>query len=131
MIWNFVLRAFIFLIHIGVVLFILFMPYVNNVCLLFLYVVISSGILVHWIGNNDICILTEIEKKLNKTISAKEQDKYFLEQIISPIYTFPHMHEKLHYISYVILIFGLSLSLSKLIYRMQTEKLPWISLFII
>lgn len=96
-----ILANFIRLFHIGVVLFMLLIPFIGSIPLLILHITFGISILVHWIGNNNMCSLTLIESKL-RGIEIKDG---FIHQFIAPVYNIPKfLSQKLLYIILIILI---------------------------
>jgi len=81
--------------HILVILFVLMAPFTSNNTLLFLHLIIIPLIVFHWRINDNTCILTKMEKHINKIshdIKPSKKDS-FLYQFISPIYDFKGNYE--------------------------------------
>jgi len=70
-------------IHIIILLFVAFAPFLNNQDVLLLHTIFVPMLIFHWLTNNDTCFLTEIEK-----IFTKETDnrKTFIGSIVGPVY---------------------------------------------
>lgn len=102
------LADFLLFLHIIIFLFVTVTPFTNYDILILLNTVFMLGIFFHWIVNNNICVLTVIEKKLR----GKEQDdQTFFGKLFGHVYTFGK-NEK---ISWVILIGLILFSILKLI----------------
>jgi hypothetical protein len=72
-------------IHLVVVLFFVFAPFSSSESVLTLHLVMTPFLLLHWITNQSVCALTELEKCL----TGKTEDHHtFMGQIMGPIYTF-------------------------------------------
>lgn len=72
-------------IHALVVAFFLLAPFSDNQQLLTLHLILVPFLLLHWITNQSVCALTELEK----LVCGKENDcETFTGMIMGPIYTF-------------------------------------------
>jgi hypothetical protein len=79
------LTWFIRAIHATVVAFFLLAPFSDNQQILTLHLLLVPFLLLHWITNQSVCALTELEKML----CGKEDDcETFMGKIMGPIYTF-------------------------------------------
>lgn len=78
----------IIIIHIIFIIFIITTPFIDNKYLLLIYIIIVPFIILHWILNNDICILTTIEKHIRKQIYGYVSNDCFTCNLINPIYNF-------------------------------------------
>lgn len=73
----------IFYFHIFVVLFIVFIPFLNvPPAFLILHITSAICLMLHWYSNSDICSLTIIEGQLR----GVDRTKTFTHQFISPVY---------------------------------------------
>ena len=81
---NEFLADLVFYFHVFVVLFIVFIPFINNIPPAFLILHITSCIclFVHWYGGSDICSLTIIEGQLR----GIDRTDTFTHKFISPVY---------------------------------------------
>jgi len=78
-----ILANIISLLHLLFVLFVTCTPFlVTSSIVLLYYCFILFFVGIHWITNNDTCILTLIEAKLR----GKKSTSTFMGQLISPIY---------------------------------------------
>jgi hypothetical protein len=72
-------------IHYLTVLFFVLAPFTNNQQLLTMHFVLVPFLMLHWVTNQSVCALTEMEKFLtNKT----EDHETFIGKIVGPIYKF-------------------------------------------
>lgn len=73
------------LIHWALILFLLIIPFVGSEYFLTIHLIILPFIVLHWVTNQSVCALTEIEKFM----TGKENDyETFFGQIMEPIYKF-------------------------------------------
>ena len=80
---NEFLADLIFYFNIFVVLFIVFIPFLNvPPAFLILHIVSCISLFVHWLSNSDICSLTVIEGQLR----GVDRTETFTHQFISPVY---------------------------------------------
>lgn len=87
---NQIILYLIMVLHFFVVLFIVVVPFVGNVNLLFWHSVICPFIMAHWYLNDDACCLTQMEKGLRLKIygTPPNEDDCFTCRFINPIYNF-------------------------------------------
>ena len=73
------------LIHWALILFLLLVPFFGSEYYLTIHLLIVPFIVLHWLTNQSVCALTEIEK----FVSGKENDdETFFGKIMEPIYKF-------------------------------------------
>ena len=77
------LEQIIQLIHAFVIVFILGAPFFGGDYLLSLHFIIIPFIMLHWITNQSVCALTEIEKFARGRCESKDT---FFGQVMDPIY---------------------------------------------
>lgn len=75
----------IYVVHILTILFIVIVPFTNNQKLLMIEFSVLMAIMFHWVTNNQVCCLTEMEKILRNETS---DDRTFFGKLIGPVYTF-------------------------------------------
>jgi hypothetical protein len=76
------LKLVVQVIHILVRIFILATPFLGDEYLLSLHAITIPFVMLHWITNQTVCALTELEKAL----SGKKENDTFFGQIFVPIY---------------------------------------------
>ena len=79
------LSQLIGLIHYLLIVFIIGVPFFGSEYLLSLHLVIIPFIMIHWVTNQSVCALTEMEKLIR---GENEDDKTFFGQVVGPIYKF-------------------------------------------
>jgi hypothetical protein len=79
------LAHFIGLIHYLLIVFIIGAPFLGSEYYLTMHIVIVPFIMLHWVTNQSVCALTEIEKLVR---GEKDDDKTFFGQVVGPIYKF-------------------------------------------
>ena len=79
------LSKFINLVHIVLALFIILAPFIGNEYFLTLHVILLPFIVFHWITNQSVCALTEIEKLVS---GKKVDDETFFGKLVGPVYKF-------------------------------------------
>jgi hypothetical protein len=73
------------LIHWALVLFILVVPFFGSEYYLTIHLLIVPFIVLHWLTNQSVCALTEIEKFMT---GKEEDDETFFGKVMGPIYKF-------------------------------------------
>jgi hypothetical protein len=79
------LSQLIGLIHYLIIVFIIGAPFFGSEYLLSLHLVIIPFIMIHWVTNQSVCALTEMEKLIR---GENEDDKTFFGQVVGPVYKF-------------------------------------------
>lgn len=81
---------FIRLLHFLFIAFVVVTPFTNYINILGIHLITIPFLIMHWVLNNDICFLTEVEHKLSK----KPRNKTFFGRLIQPVYRFNQQFEK-------------------------------------
>jgi hypothetical protein len=83
-VWADIVKA----VHAALVIYIVGAPFICSNFMLTFYVVVVPFIVVHWITNNNKCILTVMEKKLREANGDKcdSHEDTFLGKLITPVY---------------------------------------------
>jgi len=85
------LATFIRVLHFILVMFIIGAPFSSSEYLLSLHLVIVPFIMLHWLTNQTVCALTEMEKLVTgKTCD----DETFFGKIVGPVYKFRTQREE-------------------------------------
>lgn len=79
---NILIANSIYIFHILVVLFVIFIPFFNIPALLILHITFSLCLFVHWYANSNVCSLTIIEAKFR----GLDRTETFSHKFIAPIY---------------------------------------------
>ena len=108
---NNVFASIILIIHIIIIILILYIPiFSNSNYFLFFCALFLPFLELHWLFNNDVCCLTEFEKK----IRGVDNNESVINKILSPIYKFPNNNKSLNEISYFIINILICICLCKL-----------------
>jgi hypothetical protein len=88
-----VVAAIIKIIHFLILLFLIVTPFIGDEYFLTLHIVIVPFILGHWLTNQSVCALTELEKAVTGQTC---DDATFFGKIVGPVYKFrTHKEENL------------------------------------
>jgi hypothetical protein len=79
------LAEIIKIIHGALVVFILGTPFFGDASLMSLHLLIVPFIMLHWLTNQTVCALTEIEKFLS---GKTKDDETFFGKVVGPVYKF-------------------------------------------
>lgn len=80
---------FITICHFLIVCFVTLTPFFESNYLLFMHSIVVPFIMVHWILNNNTCVLSTMEKKLRYHINGTaDPNECFTCKLINPIYDF-------------------------------------------
>lgn len=100
------------LVHLMGILFMITIPFQNEVNLLVLHVSASMSIFTHWFANDNTCFLSLVEAKLR----GIPKDHGFIHSLVAPIYDMNKKQTTM--MTYVILLCLMGLSL----YKIATSK---------
>jgi hypothetical protein len=120
-------------IHILFILFVIVIPFTNNNYFLLLHAIIVPFVMLHWILNDNTCILTIIEKNMREQLYGVVPDKEecFTCQLIEPIYDFKNNYESMSTAIYLITIGLWFISVYKLYSKWQSGEITSLSDFFI
>lgn len=91
MIFNQILLLLINLVHLFFIIFIIGVPFTNSTVLLLLHFIIVPFLMFHWVLNNDMCAVTEVEKFMRQQLAGGRKIEYsecFSYKIVGPVYNF-------------------------------------------
>jgi hypothetical protein len=116
-----VLLNIITILHVLFVLFIVFAPFINSNYILFIHSYTVPFMVLHWILNDDTCILTLIEKYLKKKIYKEhyKEDDSITYKLIGPIYKFIDNNKTFSKLIYISTFIFWTLSFSNLCYKFK------------
>jgi len=106
---NNILLLLLKICHIIILLCVLIIPFTNIPILLFLHILFSLLLLLHWYGSSDVCFLTYLES----LITGNNINDGFIYKIISPFYNISKIKTK--QLIWTITILLLFISLHKFI----------------
>lgn len=92
--------------HILCVLFITCTPFLNSNYFLSLHITLLPFIWIHWVLNDNTCVLTTIEKNIRENMGQSGDDRCFTCKLIEPVYDFKDNNRE-----YSTLIYALTISL--------------------
>lgn len=117
--FNNVFASIVCVIHIIIIILILYIPiFSNSNYFIFVCAIFLPFLELHWLFNNNVCCLTEIEKKI-RGIDDKQS---FINKIISPIYSFPN-DKSFNFIYYILINFLISICICKLINKYHNKEI--------
>lgn len=129
---NIILKL-ITLIHTLLVIFITVTPFLNSNYFLLLHAILIPFIILHWICGDNTCVLTILERKIQKEVYGKvNNDECITCHIIEPVYDFRKNHKNFTVLIYAVSIMLFLISSSKLWYKYSSGEISGIKdLFII
>ena len=119
-----ILLKIITFIHVMLVIFMTVTPFTNSNYFLLLHAIFVPFLILHWLCNDNTCVLTIIERKLRKEIYGKvDEDECITCKLIEPIYDF-----RKNYKTFTILIYAITISLflissGKLYYKYSSGEI--------
>ena len=126
-----ILLKVISLVHIIFVIFVVLTPFSNINYFLMLHAIFLPFIMLHWICNDNTCVLTVIERNLRKKIYGKvDEEDCITCRLIEPVYDFRKDYATFSMIIYAITITLWLCSVGKLAYKYKTGDITdYIDLF--
>ena len=120
--------------HILFVLFVVLSPFVNSNYLLLLHAFSMPFLMLHWLVNDDTCVLTIIESNLRKQLYGKEytEEDCFTCNLIKPVYKFVDNHNNFSKLIYAFATIFWFISFGKLFCKFRNGEITsWRQFFII
>jgi hypothetical protein len=117
-----ILARIINTIHLLVVLAVVFMPFTNSNYLLFLHSIFVPFMILHWVMNNNTCVLTVTEKYIRGVQLDDEKDCYTC-QLINPVFDVTKNYNKFSNLIYILTIGLWSISSYKLYNKIQSGSI--------
>ena len=117
--------------HVIIILFVVLSPFLNINFLLLLHAVVVPFIMLHWMANDNNCILTLIEKKIRMEISGTlpKNSDCFTCRLIEPIYDFKSKNQSSSKFIYIGTILLLLITLFKIGYKFKTGQIRYFTDF--
>jgi hypothetical protein len=86
-------------------MFVVVIPFSNVTYYLLLHFVCIPFLVVHWILNNNTCVLTLFEKIIRKQVTGTvDTNECFTCQLIEPVYDFTNSYDAFDKIIYIVTI---------------------------
>ena len=119
-----ILLKLITFLHVIFVLFVVVTPFTNSNYFLFVHAIFIPFLLLHWILNNNTCMLTIVERKLRKELGKNtDENDCFTCKLIEPIYDFSKNYKTFSIIIYTITILLWLISLGKLVWKYKNNQI--------
>lgn len=104
----------IWVLHLIFIILVVIVPFSNSPYLLMMHSIFIPFMILHWVTNNDTCVLTTIEK-VARDIKKKEDENDCLTcKLINPVFNFKKDNEKSSKFIYIITITLWLFSITKL-----------------
>jgi hypothetical protein len=104
----------IWFLHLIFIILVVIVPFSNSPYLLMMHSIFIPFMILHWVTNNDTCVLTTIEK-VARDIKKKEDENDCLTcKLINPVFNFKKDNEKSSKFIYIITITLWLFSITKL-----------------
>lgn len=119
-----ILLKLITLLHVILVIFVIVTPFFNSTYFLFIYAIFIPFLLLHWICNDNTCILTIIERKLRKEIyGTYDENDCITCRLIEPVYDFRKNYKTYSVIIYTTTIILWLISVGKLYMKYKNGEI--------
>lgn len=118
-----VLARIINTIHLLVVLAVVFFPLTNSNYLLFMHSVFVPFMILHWIMNNNTCVLTVAEKYIRDVQTPDEEKDCYTCQLINPVFDVTKNYSRFSKLIYILTIGLWSISTWKLYNKIHSGSI--------
>lgn len=121
-----ILLNIIMVLHVLFILFVVITPFTNSTYFLFLHVIFIPFLILHWIMNDNTCVLTIMERRIRQSLSGNENidDKdCFTCRLIEPVYDFKKNYDSFSTYIYVITIGLWLISVYKLFNKYRSGQI--------
>ena len=122
---NEILLKLIIILHIIFIFFIVITPFTNSNYFLLLHAIFVPFMLLHWMMNENICILTLLEKNIRSRIYGKDPDKSdcFTCQLIEPVFDLKKNCKDYSSLLYITSIMLWAISVGKLYCKYKNKEI--------
>lgn len=121
---NSILLKFITLGHILVILFIIGAPITNSNYFLLLHSLFIPFLILHWVCEDNTCILTIMEKKFKKALLGEyDEDKCVTCTAIYPVYNFRKNNKSYSSLLYFVVLGLWGVSSTKLLCKYKNGQI--------
>ena len=127
------LLKLIILTHIFFIIFVVITPFTDSNYFLMLHAMTVPFIVIHWICNDNTCMLTLIERALRKEIYGEKNDENCITcKLVEPVYDFKNNYQAFSTLIYIITLGLWLFSASRVYCRLKTRKISnWRQLFML
>ena len=119
------------LLHILFVIFVIVAPFSGSNYFLMLHSVFIPFIIIHWICNDNTCVLTIVERYLKRKVYGKiDEDECITCKLIEPVYDFKKNYSQFSTIIYTVTILLWLVTMSSLTYKYKSGQITsYVDLF--
>lgn len=89
---NEIIANVIWVVHLFVIIFVICVPIVDSPYLLLLHTIFIPFLMLHWVTNNNTCVLTTTEKYLRNVKTKEEEEDCYTCKLVNPIFDFKKNH---------------------------------------
>ena len=118
-----IIAKIICIIHICVIIFVVCAPLTSSPYFLMVHAVLVPFLIIHWLSNNNTCILTLAEKYFRDVKSKEEEDECLTYKLINPIFDFKKNYSNFSDFIYSSTIFLWILSILKLAIKYKNGEI--------
>ena len=105
---------FVLFLHIIFIILAIVIPFTNSNYFLMIYSITVPFIFVHWICQDNTCMITVVEKYLRKQYLGETDEDCISCKLIEPVYDFPKIWSNYRTLIYVVTCGLLTVAISKL-----------------
>lgn len=89
---NILISNIIWVIHLCIIISVIGIPFIDSPYFLMLHAIFVPFLLLHWVTNNNTCVLTTTEKYFRNVSTKDEEEDCFTCRLINPMFDFKKNH---------------------------------------
>lgn len=129
---NNIISSAIWFVHLCMVILVMAIPFTNSPYFLLLHSVFIPFMILHWVTNNNTCVLTTAEKYFKNVKTKEDEEDCFTCKLIYPIFDFKKNHVDMSKMIYCITIGMWLISVGKIAFKYNSGEFAKLSdLFVI
>lgn len=111
------------LVHMCIILFVISIPFTNSPYMLLLHCVFVPFLILHWVTNNNTCVLTTLEKYMRNVKTKDDEKDCFTCRLINPLFDFRKNYDQFSKFIYIITISMWLICMIKLLLKYKSGKI--------
>jgi hypothetical protein len=126
-----ILLKIVSLLHVLFVIFVVVTPFINSNYFLMMHIIFLPFMMLHWLCNDNTCVLTVVEKYLKRKLYGKiDEEECLTCKLIEPVYDFRKNYAQFSLIIYAITIMLWLISVGRMTYKYKSGEITsYIDLF--
>lgn len=128
---NNIIQKIIWTIHFCILLFVICIPFVRSPYFLLLHTIFVPFLILHWVTNNNTCVLTTAEKYFRNVETKEDEDDCYTCKLINPMFDFKKNHVDSSTVIYIVTICLWLISSIRLFLKYKSGEISKLSEFFV